>query len=73
MFLSSKVTITITFKKGEKVRMYVNGELIGEENAVYSLDADNLFIGHDDSRRLSKLTYEGLRFYNRALTAAEVA
>ena len=53
---------------------YINGELKGEITTVAgSLGAGDLFIGHSDPAKSFDTTYRSVRFYDRALTAEEVA
>lgn len=72
-YLSSRVTLTITFKVGGESTLYINGEKIDSKVANGTIDADRMFFGHDDATRNFSATYEYLRFYDRELTADEVA
>ena len=66
--------ITITYTQNDVVRLYVNGELRGETPTINgSLGASNLFIGHNAQNKMFDTTYRAVRFYDRALTAEEVA
>ena len=66
--------ITLTFEQNGKACIYVNGELKGEVATITgSLGAPDLFIGHADAAKTFDTTYRAVRFYNRALTAEEVA
>ena len=65
--------VTITYTQNDVVRMYVNGELVGETPTIKgSLGASDLFIGHAASNKQFDTTYRAVRFYERALTAEEV-
>ena len=66
--------ITLTFEQNGKACIYVNGELKGEVATIAgSLGAPDLFIGHDAAAKTFDTTYRSIRFYDRALTAEEVA
>ena len=66
--------ITITYTQNDVVRLYVNGELMGETPTINgSLGASDLFIGHNAQNKMFDTTYRSVRFYDRALTADEVA
>ena len=66
--------ITLTFEQNGKACIYVNGELKGEVATITgSLGAPDLFIGHDAAAKTFDTTYRSIRFYDRALTAEEVA
>lgn len=66
--------VSITYQQGDYARIYVNGELKGElSTAEGSLMVDDFFIGHDGATKLFQTTYRSIRFYDRALTAEEVA
>ena len=66
--------ITLTFEQNGKACIYVNGELKGEVATITgSLGAPDLFIGHDAASKTFDTTYRSIRFYDRALTAEEVA
>ncbi len=66
--------ITITYTQNDVVRLYVNGELKGETPTINgSLGASDLFIGHNAQSKMFDTTYRSVRFYERALTAEEVA
>ena len=66
--------ITITYAQNDVVRLYVNGEQVGETPTINgSLGASDLFIGHNAQNKMFDTTYRSVRFYDRALTAEEVA
>ena len=66
--------ITITYAQNDVVRLYVNGEQVGETPTINgSLGASDLFIGHNAQNKMFDTTYRAVRFYDRALTADEVA
>ncbi|MBE6672133.1 MAG: hypothetical protein E7599_01235 [Ruminococcaceae bacterium] len=67
-------TLSITFTKGGKCNMYIDGICIATTTASKLIGADgNLVLGHTDSTKTTTVDFESLRFYNRALSAAEVA
>lgn len=67
-------TVTITFKYGGKICLYVDGILIQETAASSRIGADgNLYFGHAEGSKLHEADYKSMRFYNRALTKDEVA
>ncbi len=66
--------VTITYTQNDVVRLYINGELMGETPTINgSLGASDLFIGHAAASKQFDTTYRSVRFYDRALTAEEVA
>lgn len=66
-------TVTITFKHGGNICLYVDGILLQETAAKSKIGATgNLFFGHSGSTKLHEADYESMRFYNRALTENEV-
>ena len=72
-FLGSKVTLTVTLKLGEEVALYINGEKIDAKDAPANLGANSMFFGHDSPDKNYSADYEFIRFYNRELTADEIA
>lgn len=64
--------ITVTYKVGGECHIYVNGKLMQSKPSPNAMGADDLFIGHDSAQKSFDTTYRSMRFYNRALTAAEV-
>ena len=65
--------VTATYEVGGKCRLYVNGLLASEVDCPSEMGANNLFIGHDEAHKLFATTYKSIRFYDRALTAEEIA
>ena len=66
-------TVSITFEAGKACKMYVDGICIGETTPAKAVGANgNLFFGHVDSSRYHTTDYKAMRFYNRALTEAEI-
>jgi hypothetical protein len=66
--------ITLTYSQSGHARIYVNGELKGEITTVAgALGASDLFIGHADGSKTFDTTFRSIRFYERELTAEEVA
>lgn len=67
-------TLSITFSKGGKCNMYIDGICIATTTASKLIGADgNLILGHTDAGKTTTIDLESIRFYNRALSAAEVA
>ncbi len=66
-------TVSVTFEVGGKCRVYVDGTLMAEVAAPKAMGADNLFLGHAEASKLFETTYRSVRFYNRVLTAEEIA
>ncbi len=72
--LSEQSTLTLTFKVGGAVTIYVNGECVATYAGVDSLMlAGDLYIGHDQASRNYKALFTSVRFYDVALTAEQVA
>jgi LPXTG-motif cell wall-anchored protein len=66
-------TITITFKLGGKITMYVNGVQVGEKkDAVNQINCDDFYFGHNDALKNHVSEYRAMRFYSKELTAAQV-
>ena len=66
-------TLTVTFDMDSDVVLYVDGVEIGRAMTTAYIDADTLFVGHYDAARNWIGDIYSIRFYNRALTADEVA
>ena len=73
-------TITITSKLGGKVKMYIDGVLIGEGACTVKNAANAMFFGWPDVDAAGAATnknfgadYKGMRFYSKELTADQVA
>ena len=66
-------TLTVTFDLDSDVVLYVDGVEIGRAMTTATIDADTLFLGHYDAARNWIGDVYGIRFYDRALTAEEVA
>ena len=66
-------TLAITFDIDGDVCMYVDGECIGSAMTTENIVADTLFLGHYDAARNWVGDVYSIRFYDRALTAEEVA
>ncbi len=72
--LSERATLTLTFKVGGDVTIYINGEMVATYTGVDSvMGAGDLYIGHDQASRNFKTIFTSVRFYHVALTADEVA
>ncbi len=67
-------TIAITFNFNEKIcNVYFNGELVETGVPEYKLNADQIYISGNDTNRSFEGDIHGLRFYDRALEADEIA
>ena len=66
-------TITITYEPGGDMVTYVNGEEVDSRPVNNFMGADNFFFGHDKTDRNQDTTFKAFRFYDRVLTADEVA
>lgn len=67
-------TIAVTFKLGEQICLYSDGELISSVDAKATLDASStFFFGHNDPKKSYDATVRSIRFYDRALSAEELA
>ncbi|MDD4124512.1 MAG: discoidin domain-containing protein [Eubacteriales bacterium] len=71
-FKDSTVTITYDLDAGVCC-MYVNGVLLQSVTPTTAFTVDNFYFGHEDASRSHNTEFAGFRFYDRALTAAEVA
>lgn len=66
-------TVAVTFKKGGKINMYVDGILIGSADATVSVGGTGtLKFGHSESSKVHIADYKGFRFYDRVLSADEI-
>ena len=67
-------TVTVTYTLGGMVRIYVDGELMGEmpQNGK-AMEADDLILGHFEGKRYWTGDVYSIRFYDRELNAIEVA
>lgn len=66
-------TVAITYKVGGKVTVYVDGTQVGQVACPRAMGADDFFFGHYKDTHNFETVYRAMRFYNRELTAAEVA
>lgn len=64
--------ITITYKVGGNVCLYVNGALLSQMPCDRTMGADDLFFGHTEATRTFGATFKAIRVYNRALSSEEV-
>ncbi|MGN1346337.1 MAG: LamG-like jellyroll fold domain-containing protein, partial [Eubacteriales bacterium] len=71
--LANNSTVAITFDLDGDVCMYVDGECIGSATTTENIVADTLFLGHYDVARNWIGDVYSIRFYDRALTAEEIA
>ncbi len=67
-------TLAVTYKNGGSVKVYVNGELVVEGNAPASNGntGTTFMIGNDNNKKRARFEYEGMRFYDKELTAEQV-
>lgn len=65
--------ISVTFEVGGSCCIYVDGSIVAKVSSDTAMGADNLFIGHASANKKFSTTYKAIRFYDRALTAEEVA
>lgn len=65
--------ISVTYKVDGDCRIYVDGELAAEVPCDRFMNADNLFIGLAMDVKAYEATYRSIRFYDRELTAEEIA
>ncbi len=72
MELIDNGVISVTYVVGGDMCLYVDGQLLDTKPAPNVMGADTMFIGHIGDRAFSTL-YKSLRFYNRALSADEIA
>ena len=72
--LVSNSTVAITFDiNTQDCLMYVDGELVSENVPIETNIADTLMLGHDDPKRIWSGDVYGMRFYDRVLSADEIA
>ncbi len=76
--LAKNSTLSVTFRAGGQVCLYVDGALVAQANAPATngnnaSGTGDLVIGNENELRLFRGLYKGMRFYRRALTAGEVA
>ena len=71
--LIDRGTVSVTYEVGGKCRIYVDGVLMSEAASPKAMGADNLFIGHTEDSKKFETTYRSIRFYDRVLTAEEIA
>ena len=72
--LMNQSTVTVTYTLSGMVRIYVDGELMGEmpQNGK-AMEADDLILGHFDIKRYWTGDIYSIRFYDRELNAFEVS
>lgn len=66
-------TVTVTYEVGGKCCIYVDGVYQTEVTVPKAMGANNLFIGHAEPSKQFETIYRSIRFYNRVLTAEEIA
>ncbi len=72
--LSEQSTLTLTFRVGGAVTLYINGQMVATYDGVDSvMGAGDLYIGHHQDSRNFKTLFTSVRFYNVALSAEQVA
>ena len=72
--LMNQSTVSVTYTLNGMVRIYVDGELMGEmPQPGKAMEADSLALGHIDPKRYWTGDIYSIRFYDRELTAFELA
>ena len=72
--LVNNSTVAVTFDiNTQDCLMYVDGELVSENIPIETNIADTLMLGHDDPKRIWSGDVYGMRFYDRVLSAEEIA
>ena len=72
--LMNESTVTVTYTLNGMVRISVDGKLMGEmPQPGKEMGADSLALGHFDPKRYWTGDVHSIRFYDRELTADEVA
>lgn len=67
-------TIAVTFSADDIIELYLNGEYIADRAAPGNTNiAGNFFLGHPDATRSYNATIVSVRFYDRVLSAKELA
>lgn len=67
-----KYAVTVSLKDKAAI-LYVDGVEVAKAGLNKAFTVEGLLIGHNAAQRCYTGTYESIRFYNRALTPAEVA
>ncbi len=65
--------IAITFEVGGSCCIYVDGSIVAKVSADTAMGANNLFIGHAEANKKFSTVYRSIRFYDRVLSAEEIA
>ncbi len=72
--LTGSFTLTLTFKVGGSVTLYINGEQVATYEGVDTImGAGDLYLGHHQTSRNYKALFTSVRFYNVALSADQIA
>ncbi|MFA6730763.1 MAG: discoidin domain-containing protein [Eubacteriales bacterium] len=71
-FKDSTVTVTFDYSTGVNC-LYVNGALLQSKTPTEPFTVTDFYLGHNDGTRSHDTEFACIRFYDRALTAAEVA
>lgn len=71
-FKDSTVTVTFDYSTGVNC-LYVNGVLLQSKTPTEPFTVTDFYLGHNDGTRSHNTEFACIRFYDRALTAAEVA
>ena len=64
--------ITVTYEVGGESTIYINGLATSSMPATTPMGAGDLFFGHSEGHRHFDALYRSIRFYDRALSPAEV-
>ena len=72
--LMNQSTVSVTYTLSGMVRIYVDGQLMGEmpQNGK-AMEADTLALGHNDVKRYWSGDVHSIRFYDRELADYEIA
>ncbi len=66
------LTATLDVETG-KVALYINGELASEKDGAKAMAMTNFILGSTEANKYWKAMVKNVRFYDRALTADEIA
>lgn len=71
-FKNSTVAITYDLAAGV-CSMFVNGQLLQSVTPAAAFTVEDFYFGHNDATRCHNTEFAGFRFYDRALSAEEIA
>lgn len=64
--------VSITYKVGGKVRIYINGHLKAEKTCDCGMAANDLYFGHSDQTRSFEADFKSFRIYKKELSSEEI-